>query len=227
MRRYDLFGCRNLRPVGGFPLPGGGQAAETGFYRADLPLCMGARETVFLKGRDICTVIDLRDRAEVGAKPDALRDCPLVRWYNIPLGGIVPLEENGIAESYVAFLHNKPAMVEIMTLLGGGGATLFHCAAGKDRTGVVAALLMWVAGAAYEDIAADYVVSETLIRPILEELRRARPDLPAFAGRSRGEYMAHFFRALTGEFPGPEDYFTWLGLGEEVLAALRRKLKGG
>ena len=227
MRRYDRFGCRNLRSIGGFPLPEGAMAAEDVFFRSDLPLALTCRDEDFLREKDIHAVLDLRDEAEAMARPDPLRACPLVVWRNLPLGGLIPQAEPAIPDSYLAYARNRAVMAPVLEALAGEGGVLFHCTAGKDRTGVVAALLLWLCGAGAEDIAADYILSGVLLRPVLRDLRAARPDLPAFAGQSKAAYLDAFFTALTGDFPAPADYLAWLGLPVALADRLRAKLTGG
>ena len=226
MRRYARLGCRNLRSIGGFPLPGG-MAAEDVLFRSDLPLALDPADRAFLREKDIRAVIDLRDAAEAAARPDALAGSPLVSWYGIPLGGLIPAGEEAIPDSYLAYARNRAAMARVLTLLCGDGGCLFHCTAGKDRTGTVAALALWLAGAGREDAAADYAVSGPLLRPVLQDLRNARPDLPAFAGQSKPEYLYRFFELLERDFPAPADYLDYLGLPAGVAGALRAKLRGG
>lgn len=227
MRRYDRFGCRNLRSLGGFPLPDGTTVPEDAFFRSDLPLTLTGPDEAFLRERDIRTVLDLRDEAEALARPDPLSACPLVVWQNLPLGGLIPQAESAIPDSYFAYARNRPVMAPVLTALAGEGGVLFHCTAGKDRTGVVAALLLWLCGASAEDIAADYVLSGPLLRPVLRDLRAARPDLPAFAGQSKADYLHRFFALLEADFPAPADYLAWLGLPAGLSGRLRAKLTGG
>ena len=227
MRRHGRLGCRNLRSVGGFPLSDGAMAAEDVFFRSDLPLALTPADRAFLQEKDIHTVLDLRDGDEAQARPDPLAHCPPVVWRNLPLGGLIPQAEEAIPESYLAYAHNRAVMAPVLEALAGEGGVLFHCTAGKDRTGVVAAILLWLCGAGREDILADYILSGVLLRPVLRDLRAARPDLPAFAGQSKAEYLDTFFAALMEEFPAPADYVAWLGLPADLAPRLRAKLTGG
>jgi protein-tyrosine phosphatase len=110
-------------------------------------------------------------------------------------------------------------------------AVLFHCAAGKDRTGVVAALLLELAGVAHEVIVADYAMTAACLAPLMGDLRRTRPDaVPAeqferFLG-AEPEEMEKMLAYLAGNYGGAEEYLLSIGLPPERVEGLKKKLLG-
>ena len=104
------------------------------------------------------------------------------------------------------------------------GGVLFHCTAGKDRTGLMAALLLGLAGVGREEILADYQVSETYLADVICQIKTKVPDLSAFAGASKAEYLNDCLKLVETKYGSIHGYIQAIGLTEEELIALRRKL---
>ena len=74
------------------------------------------------------------------------------------------------------------------------------------------------------DILADYQVSETYIRPVIQWMRQTQENLPAYVGASRPEYLEDCLDRLEGTYGSVPDYLRATGLSEGQLDRLRRKL---
>jgi len=101
---------------------------------------------------------------------------------------------------------------------------LFHCAVGKDRTGIVAALLLSLAGVSPPDIIADYQVSGTYIKVLVERFRKEDPTIPSWAGLSKAEHMESFLQLFFSQYPSVELYLKEIGLSDDQISAIRDKL---
>jgi protein tyrosine/serine phosphatase len=111
------------------------------------------------------------------------------------------------------------------------GGIVIHCAGGKDRTGLLTAFLLHLAGVAEEDIASDYALSEERLRPrheqwfaaadTEEELERLRriAQTPAAS-------MAGVFAELEHRYGGVESYLRGAGVTDEELDLVRMRLRG-
>jgi protein-tyrosine phosphatase len=110
------------------------------------------------------------------------------------------------------------------------GAAIVHCAAGKDRTGVVVALALAAVGVPRSEIVADYVATGEVLDSILDRLRRSETyaedldDRPPDAHRPRPVTMERFLAVLDQRFGGPVGWLTKVGFTEADLAALRARL---
>ena len=114
------------------------------------------------------------------------------------------------------------------------GGVLVYCHAGKDRTGLVTALVLAVAGVAAADVAADYAVSDGYLQPWYEEQLRRAPDaaarrrlarfLRSALNAARPETMLATLAHLDRHHGGPEAYLAAAGLTETELAGIRRPL---
>ncbi|WP_405146232.1 tyrosine-protein phosphatase [Sphaerisporangium sp. NBC_01403] len=135
---------------------------------------------------------------------------------------------------YYAYLRDRPdsVLAALRVLAYGDGACVVHCAAGKDRTGVVCALALSVAGVEREAIVADYTATGDRLERILARLRASdtyRDDLdaqPAENHLPRREFMENFLRALDERHGGPLGWLAEQGWTAEDAAALRSRLLG-
>jgi protein tyrosine/serine phosphatase len=103
---------------------------------------------------------------------------------------------------------------------------VFHCAAGKDRTGLLAAILLGAFGASDDDIIDDYALTSRHLDPIIERMRSTPGyaeivgDLPADIFSSRPEAMARTLEGVRALWGSMRDYLTSIGLEEAEIAAL-------
>lgn len=144
------------------------------------------------------------------------------------------LAETRITGYYYAYLRDRPdsILAALRVLAHGEGASIVHCAAGKDRTGVLCALALEVAGVTREAIIADYVATGDRIESILTRLRASRIyriDLdgrPVDYYRPRPEYMRQFLTTLDTRFGGAVGWLTGKGWTSADTEALRARLVG-
>ena len=111
-----------------------------------------------------------------------------------------------------------------------GVPALVHCAAGKDRTGVLIALLLDAAGVDRAAIVADYVATNERMAPIMTRLRSSTAyqaiadDLPAFVLEARAGTMERFLEGLDATWGGAGGYFEAAGVSRSDLDAWRSLL---
>ncbi len=138
------------------------------------------------------------------------------------------------ASHYLGYLADRPDSVSgaLRVVASSPGATVVHCAAGKDRTGTVVGMALAVAGVPDEEIVADYVATAERIERIIERLI----SRPAYADNLRGrpiedhlprpETMARILQVLDERFGGVAGWLVAQGWTEEETEALRSRLVG-
>lgn len=229
MRRILLCGMENLRDLGGYPLAGRGSERFTrwgSLYRGDLPKQVTQADRQRLRELGITTVVDLRSKEEIERKPDPLAQELGIRYLHCPLAGDgrVPAPDE-VPLSYMEMADGTGQMAGALRAIAEAPqAVLFHCTAGKDRTGILAMLLLSLAGVAREDILADYQISETYLAEIIQLIQLRVPDLAAFAGQSRREYLEECMDLLLDKYGSVPDYLRAAGLTDGELETLRHKL---
>jgi len=251
----DLDGAVNVRDLGGLPTEDGRETAVGKLLRADNLQELSASDVARLV-RDIgvTTVVDLRSSAELASEgPAPLDAVPGVRHAHHPVIPEVGSATDAAAEAllirsredksrfpgdpvcghYLGYLEDRPDQVvgAVRSIAQAPGAALVHCAAGKDRTGVVVALALTTAGVRPEAVIADYAATEERTEAILSRLRRSRTyardidSLPAEAHRPRPETMAAFLEQMDARYGGITRWLTDHGLGADELDRLRVKLR--
>ncbi len=224
MRRIVNANVKNMRDLGGYPTKNGKETKFGSFIRSNLPRNMSNEEIDRLINMGLSTVIDLRTESEAKRRPNALniRDFD---YFNISISGGFPEREEDIPSSYMDMVLNRDKMKLVFeAMINSQGMVLFNCTAGKDRTGVVAMLLLKLAGVYDDDILADYEVSYTYIRDEIRLMHINNPDLPAFFGGSKMENMEKFLNLFNSRFERIEGYFDYLGISSDRTSVLRDKL---
>ena len=226
-RRIVLGKMLNLRDLGGYPTAEGRTTRWGTLLRGDNPMGLSDADAAWLLERGFTTVIDLRSPAERDHLPDELENRPGFSYHFIPMSGgeKLPNEEELIGLGYFRTLERKEIVRTVLeTIAKAPGGVLFHCMAGKDRTGCIAALLLTLAGVDKLDILADYQVSELYIRPVIRWMRETRENLPAYVGSSKPKYLEDCLDRLEGAYGSVMDYLRAAGLTEDTLNKLKDKL---
>lgn len=206
-RQVRLQGTRNTRELGGIPLRVG-SVRKGKIYRSGA-LCFATRsDAQVLHQSGIRTLVELRLASEIakdGAdKPYLLEGLTLVHW---PMGHGGDVRGR---EAYFAYLRdNRPLVRDFFQLLGRAESypLLFHCSAGKDRTGILTALLLEWLGASREVILDDYLHSRRITSRLKVE----------------EDWIAAVFETVDTA-GGIEPYLLGLGLTAEELVSVREHL---
>lgn len=168
----DWPACLNARDLGGLPAGDGRAIAERALVRSDSHSYLTEDGVAAVRAYGVTRVIDLRRATELTQWPSAL--AADAAYLNLPVQGTEdPEDEATLAELYVAWLDRRPELfAAVLTAIAEApsGPVVVHCAAGKDRTGLVVALALSLAGVPDELIAADYATTEERMRPRYQQL---------------------------------------------------------
>ncbi|GAB3302478.1 tyrosine-protein phosphatase [Pseudoclavibacter terrae] len=171
----------NLRDLGGTPIAGGTLREGLAIRADDLSVITEADARELTAG-GLASVIDLRTADEVALTGRGPLAAHAVAYHHLPLmgsvgGGIPATDEHGSAHAGMGEMYAlmvETAAPQLATALGiiaiSPGATAFHCAAGRDRTGVLAAMLLLALGANDDDIVRDYAKTDANMRAILTRI---------------------------------------------------------
>ena len=193
-RHLDWEGCLNLRDLGGLPTEDGALTDHGAFVRGDTLCGLSESGRTALLGYGIRTVVDLRSLREITAEPNPFAALPdVISYVHRPLNDPATDTRLSItadaAERYIVMTDAAAVGQRIGAIFASmaeapDGGVLFHCFAGRDRTGVVAALLLRLAGVGIDTIVEDYEVTDTRLR--------ARYDqwLTTLEGTSRERFLS-------------------------------------
>jgi protein tyrosine/serine phosphatase len=181
-RRLDWAGFHNARDLGGLPVEPAGATRFRALVRSDLPGALSTADPRALAGYGIRTIVDLRASREVAETPSPLAGVPgyvHVSLVEDPETWRALAGDADMGDFYLWLAAERADRIaEVLRSIAAAppGAVLFHCLAGKDRTGIVAALLLDLAGVARGAIVDDYLLSDGAVpmqyRPIPEYLHR-------------------------------------------------------
>lgn len=239
-QRIPLEGAYNFRDLGGLTASDGRKVRPGLVFRSDRLTGLTSDDRAQLSSLGIRRVFDLRSDLELAehgagefsAEEDRHRHVPLVSislsisdpridWSKVDLG----------ARYIEMMIEGRDVIRSIFEHLAGEhGATLFHCTGGKDRTGVVAAVLLRTLGVPDETIVADYAVSEKYLAQFVEASRALMekegfdPQIVLYLCGSPAERMEKMLKDLDERWGSTSGYLDWAGVKKETVDALRRKL---
>jgi protein-tyrosine phosphatase len=253
----DLEGAVNVRDLGGLPTEDGRQTLGGRLLRADnLQDLSPADVAKLVQDIGVTTVVDLRSSAELASEgPAPLDAVPGVRHAHHPVIPELGSATDAVAGAlltrigqdrsrfpddptcghYLGYLEDRPDQVvaALQTIARDPGAALVHCAAGKDRTGVVVALALTAVGVRPDAVIADYAATGDRIEAILSRLRKSRTyardidSQPAVPHVARPETMAAFLQQMDARYGGVVRWLAHHGFVDDDLRLLRAKLCHG
>lgn len=237
MKRYNFNGTHNTRDLGGYPTYEGKYTKYNNLIRSDVPLKLDDNDIKLLLDLKITTVIDIRETHVSKRSPNCLIENSLFSCFNFPLEsnfGCVKTE-NEYINILINIASEKEVMSQIMkTISNAKDGIFFHCKEGKDRTGIISALLLSLVGVVKEDILADYQVSSSYFIDYIKIIKDNEKTmanqmgfgdkLPEFILYTKAEYMDKFLILFNEKFISVENYMKFLGLTNEDIFKIKSKL---
>jgi protein-tyrosine phosphatase len=234
-RRLAVPNLLNARDLGGHPTVDGARTRWRSLLRADDLAQLTAAGVQALADYGVETIIDLRWPEEAARYPSPLPAAlPRVRHERISL--LTHTEDEWRLRSRdaakelwkcVVLEHVRLELQQVLCVIATAspGPLLFHCVAGKDRTGLVAALLLALADVEPEAIASDYAQSSECLREgYLKRYASAQPERVLEALRCPEEGAHNMLRFLA-DAGGVAAYLTQIGLSGAQIARLRSRLR--
>jgi hypothetical protein len=240
-RLVPLTGAFNFRDLGGYP-GGGGLVIKRGrLFRSDGLHRLTGPDMDVLRSIGLSTVIDLRTPGELEQTGRGLLEEEAIRFHHLAVvqrgggeavGAPAPAGDD-LAERYLWYLETgRSALVEALRLVAQSSnlPLVFHCTAGKDRTGVLAALVLDILGVERDVIVADYLITADRLELIMGRVRSdpiysARmTKLPASRFTVEATTMEGFLDGLYAGFGGARSWAIGAGVLPEDMDQMRADL---
>ncbi len=246
--RLDIHGTFNFREPSGL-LAYGGRIRSGVLYRSDALARLGERGRQQLSELGVRRIIDLRGTFETEAMPDDVAGLQLERtalpidtrdaipfWTDTDAHaaiGTAAMERLNRMYSELLAQNGQAFATAVQLIAAQDGPTLVHCTAGKDRTGVLVALLLSAVGVEREAVLADYELSQSYLAG--EWLDRMiallqshgipdSPDLRLVMGGSPRSVLAGALAELDRQYGDPAGYLQSNGVSADELARLHKLL---
>lgn len=247
-RELTWDGCLNVRDLGGHRTEDGEETRYGAVVRADSVRQLTDAGWEAMVDYGIATVIDLRGHHEREDDPPAelpveVLHVPFMEAHEHEWKEVEQEVENAVARApdaaastrdvYLVFLEhfrkNVAAAVRTVARAPAGGVVV-HCVGGKDRTGLLTALLLHLAGVDVEQIAADYALSEERLRPrhdawLAEAESEAERERLLRISQTPSESIVGVFEELERRYGSVEGYLRSAGLTDDELALARARLR--
>jgi protein-tyrosine phosphatase len=255
LRRIPLMGASNFRDLGGYVTLDGRPIRWGALYRSDRLRDLSDRDLLYLDQLDLHTIIDFRSENERLEAPDRLPNGHRIKTLDLP---IVPNDSSEAAQEITNRVRKGDIegldALELITadyrrfvtkytyqfrqyfralMKARGRPVLFHCTAGKDRTGFAAATTLRILGVPVDTIMQDYLLSNRYFLPAyqdeIEKLRQAHDQAVAefvtLLAEVRAEYLQASFQAIDDLY-GNFEAFRQVGLGldDQDISDLRSYL---
>jgi protein-tyrosine phosphatase len=244
-RHVVLKGAANFRDLGGYTTKDGRHVKWGKVYRSADISKLTDSDLLVLKNRDIMYDVDLRGHQESAQAPDRIN--PGTDYILCPAGS----DSLGSWQKSMAYLKGKAAgdsLMEVfydntkylgdryrpffakLLIVPDNESLVFHCTAGKDRTGIAAALFLYVLGVPYDTIVSDYTATNYYRKDINSKAISGMSayhidkDVATEMMMARKEYLDATFAAIKKQYGSVDNFLrVQVGLDDQKIALLRKK----
>jgi protein-tyrosine phosphatase len=247
VRHVFFEACFNFRDLGGYQTADGRHLRWATLYRSDTLHRLTTADVEAFRGLGLRTVVDLRTTTEIDQYGRLGISYAGLTWHNLPmLDGLrlaprdpsepplVLSPEASPGEGYVRIAEQfAPSIAETFRILASQDAlpAVFHCTSGKDRTGIVAAMMLDVLGVADDVIGPDYSLTEAALERSTPWIEQHEPEFAAFLAQippdrlaPRPERILDFLAGIRGRYGSVSGFLTTFGVPEGDLDTLRARI---
>lgn len=234
-RLLDFPSLLNARDLGGYPTLDGSQTRWRSLLRSDDLAQLTGDGVQALVGYGVKTVVDLRWAEEIDLNPSPIvAQAPQVRYVHASLLADTPAQWRELSKSCekemwkcVVLEQVRAPLRNVLRIIAAApaGPLLFHCVAGKDRTGIIAAMLLTLADVKPEAVAADYATSTRLLSDAwIRRYHELDPQQILETVRCPEQGVHNMLRYLEDR-GGIRAYLGEIGLNEMEIVRLRARLR--
>jgi protein-tyrosine phosphatase len=240
-RHINWPNCYNTRDLGGLPTVDGEEIRRQSIIRSDILNRLTIEGWQALLDYGVRTIIDLRRPDEVEAEPPVFNQqatqFKVLAYFNLSLDKGYPHvnalldQATSQGEVYCLILDHYPdAVASVLRAIAAAqpGGVVIHCHAGKDRTGIISALLLSLAGVQDEIVAADFAESQARLWPLYEKIvmeAGGEDRVASWLKPITTEAMIiTMFNHITTKYDGVEHYLRASGLSFKEIRQIKSRL---
>ncbi len=242
-RHLELSGAYNFRDLGGYRTRSGATTKWRRILRADSPHRLSKQDIDKLLDQGLTSVIDMRSKNELESAPNPFAALDQVNYQNIGLfdhlapGAIqhdfIRPGNDPLLDFYVTTLASRQTAIRAVLeaiATAHNGTVMFHCTAGKDRTGLISALLLGLAEVTEEEIISDYIQTRPLITKLVEEFlqlaKNSGTDLKSYRRllECNPDTMRKVMKHIGDRYNSVPGFLNQIGLPASSKALLKTRL---
>ena len=225
MIRYFDKTMKNMRDVGGKVNSLGSNIITQKIIRSELPNKLNDEQINDLCKMGINNIIDLRNDEEILKRPNILKDDKRFNYYHFPLGdGRLPNNFDDVYISYIEMLNEKESIRKIFEIIANSNTvTMYHCTAGKDRTGIITMLILKTLEVDDEYIVEDYVISAQLLKEDLIEYAKTFDHDISEIITPNPKTMYRVLKYISNDYGGIEKFLNNCGITNDIIYEMKNK----
>ena len=209
----------NIRDIGGYNSEYGSIKYNM-VIRGQLPYNISSNDKEKFKKLDL-NAIDIRSEKEKKEKKTFFEKCNDINLHKTRW----PKTEEDIPVTYMEVIDDYENIKKIFDIIIDSNKTVYiYCGLGKDRTGVIIMLLLLLCKVNYDDIIADYALSDVYLKKYYYSFHEKNKKYPKYLGRAKPEYMEKTIELFFDKYGTIETYFNKVGLDKERIELLRKKM---
>ena len=232
-------GTYNFREIGGYPVAGGGQTRAGALYRSDALAGLTEAGRASVADLGLRRILDLRSGPELATDASAIEGLGIEVQHHPVLKAAAPRAQthrrHSLETLYRLMVERRGQHLTdvVRAMSAADGPVLVHCTAGKDRTGLVVALILTAIGIDEETVVADYAATQANLagewtEGMLRKVRRFRvpvtDNLLEVLAHSPEAALRDTLDWLDDEHGGVTAYLQSIGVDDTVVTSLRTAL---
>ena len=233
-RHLKFAGTYNFRDAGGYPVQGGRATRWRTLFRSDSPHRLSEADRGSLIESGLRTSIDLRQASELTEAPNVFAAAMQVNFCHLPLlsdAPSMPEDLPPLVDIYRGILDERGDQIcAALSALAAPDAlpAVVNCTAGKDRTGLIVALILGLAGVPEETIVEDYALSGACLAGAFSDEARRQAEEQGYSYdllmQCDPDFMRETLQHLRKRYGGIESYVRATGLGHSEIDRLRQSM---
>lgn len=224
MVRYLTDTIDNMRDIGGYKSDFKNRVKLGSLIRSNLPINLSSNDISLLDKMGINTIIDLRSQEEIENRKSSFEDKKNFQVYHIgiDIGKDIPETEELVPKSYINMLTLQEKIKKIFEILGSSEKVLYFCNAGKDRTGVITALILKLLEVSEKDIIKDYVSTRKFMKTTLIKFANSNERILNII-TPKETYMQEFLKEFEKKYNNIEEYLKLIGVEDFIIKNIKTK----
>jgi len=180
----------------------------------------------YLISNKITTIIDIRSYKEIKSTKNHFESLNNFKYFNYPIeeGSEIPKTIDDVPKSYMEIACSKNIKYILEKIANSENGVLFHCSAGKDRTGVVTAIIYMLCNVSEKEIIKDYMISKENLRNKFEQLKSNNPNIDINIIIPKESYIITFMKLFNEKFGDINKYLDIIGVSINNRMKLKNKL---